>query len=132
MMLNSFYEWNYCFYNMMGKFFARKEYIKEMGCQFYSNENMQWYILYNDINDIISFASIEDKEKYYYLDNVYTIKKYRHKGYCKKVLKRLLFEHNDKPIKLISNNEIAIRLYIKLGFKIYGLNGSYRKMILEQ
>lgn len=131
MMLNSFYEYDYCFFTMMGKYFSRKEYIKEMGCQFYSNENMKWYILYNDINDIISFASIEKKKDYYYLDNVYTIEKYRNNGYIKKVLKRLINENNNKPIKLISNNEIAINLYKKLGFEIYGKNGSYKKMILE-
>lgn len=131
MMLNSFYEWNYCFFYMMGKFFSRKKYIKEMGCQFYSNENMKWYILYNNISDIISFASIEEKKNYYYLDNVYTIEKYRNNGYSKKILKKILEENKEKPIKLISNNNIAINMYKKLGFKENGNNGSYIKMILE-
>ena len=130
MMLNSFHEYDYCFFSMMGKYFSRKEYIKEMGCQFYSNENMIWYVLYNDITDVIGFASIEDKGKYYLLDNVYVIQKYRQKGNAKKILKQLLKENNDKPIKLICNNKIAIDLYEKLGFITYGNNGSYKKMVL--
>lgn len=128
MMLNSFHEWNYCFFTMMGKFFSRKEYIKEMGCQFYSNENMKWYILYNGIDDIIGFASIEDKNTYYYLDNVYVDKNYRRNGYAKKIIKKILEENKDKPIKLICNNKIAINLYLQFGFEIYGSNGSYKKM----
>lgn len=131
-MLNSFYEWNYCFFYMMGKFFSRKDYIKEMGCQFYSNENMRWYILYRGVSDIIGFASIEDKGEYYYLDNVYIIKSERNNGYCKKILYKLIEEHSDKPIKLICNNEIAINMYLKIGFKVYGENGSYKKMVLEK
>ena len=129
MMLNSFYEWEYCFFGMMGKFFSRKEYIKEMGCQFYSNPNMKWYILYENISNIIGFASIEKKDNYYYLDNVYIIKEYRNNGYCKKILNRILEENNDIPIKLICNNEIATKIYENLVFKIYCKNGIYNKMI---
>ena len=129
-MLNSFYEWNYCFFSMMGKFFSRKEYIKEMGCQFYSNENMKWYILYENFDEIYGFASIEDKKNYYYLDNVYIVEKYRNKGYCKKILTKLIEENNDKPIKLITNNNIALEIYKKYGFKEYAKNGTYIKMIL--
>jgi len=131
MMLNSFREYDYCFFTMMGKFFARKQYIKEMGCQFYSNEKMKWYILYENIMDIRGFASLEDKGKYYYLDNVYVIDKYRNKGYATRILNKIILENNDKSIKLISNNKIAINIYQKLGFKIYGTNGSYKKMIKE-
>lgn len=102
-----------------------------MGCQFYSNENMKWYILYENFDEIYGFASIEDKKTYYYLDNVYIIEKYRNKGYCKKILAKLIEENNDKPIKLITNNNIALEIYKKYGFKEYGKNGTYIKMILE-
>lgn len=132
MILNSFFEWDYCFFTMMGKYFSRKEIIKEMGSQLYSNENMKWYVLYNNINDVIGFASIEEKKEYYYLDNVYIIKKYREKGYCKKIISKIINDNNNKPIKLISNNEIAINVYKKFKFKEYGKNGSYLKMILDE
>lgn len=131
MILNSFFEWDYCFFTMMGKYFSRKEIIKEMGSQLYSNENMLWYVLYNNINDVIGFASIEEKKDYYYLDNVYIIKKYRNNGYCKKIINKIINDNNKKPIKLIANNEIAIKMYKKYGFKEYGKNGSYLKMILN-
>lgn len=128
MMLNSFHEWDYCFFTMMGKYFSRKEIIKEMGSQLYSNDKMKWYILYNNISDVIGFASIENKENYYYLDNVYVIEKYRNNGYCKKILSKILQENNDKKIKLITNNGIATKIYKNYGFKEHGKNGSYLKM----
>lgn len=126
-MINTFKEWNYCFFAMMGKYFSRKEIAKELGGQLYSNENMTWYIFYDNIQDIKSFASIELKKDYYYLDNVYTIPEYRKKGYCKKILHKILLETN-LPIKLIANNPIAIKMYKSLGFKEYGKNGSWIKL----
>ena len=90
MMLNSFKEYNYCFFTMMGKYFSRKEIAKEMGSQLYSNENMTWYILYENIEDIIGFASIEEKKGYLFLDNVYINKNYRRNGYATKIIMKII------------------------------------------
>lgn len=127
-MLNSFKEYNYCFFYMMGKYFSRKEIIKEMDCQLYSNENMTWYIRYDTISDIKGFASIEDRGKYLYLDNFYVIKKYRGQRYSKEILEKILENNKGKKIKLITRNEIAKKLFEKYGFYVYAENGRYYKM----
>ena len=98
MMLNSFKEYDYCFWTMMGKYFSRKEIIKEMDSQLYSNPNMKWYILYENINDIKGFISIEKKNKFYYIDNFYVLD--RKKGYGNKIFSKIMDDYKNKTIKL--------------------------------
>ena len=53
------------------------------------------------------------------LSNVYTLKDYRGRGFQKKLIKSIkdkAFELNMNSIRVNSNNEIAIKMYLKLGF----------------
>lgn len=128
-MLNSFKEYDYCFFTMMGKYFSRKDIIKELDCQLYSNENMTWYVLYNDINDVIGFASLEKKKTKLYLDNFYIIPHYRGNKYMQKILDKIIDENFYETIELITRNPIAEKIFLKNGFKSISQNGRYKKMI---
>ena len=117
------------FFTEMGYYFSRKEIIKEMDCQIYSNDKMNWYIAY--INDkIVGFISVQEFERYYYIDNFYIVDKYRSLGYGKelfeKVFKDIIFE--GKLIKLITSNEYAKNIFEDFGIITVGKNGKYYKM----
>ena len=53
------------FYEVMGRFFADRAFIKEMDCQLYDS-GFEWY-LYYDGENICGFASVEKRDKYTYL-----------------------------------------------------------------
>ena len=121
----------YNFYFLMGKFFADRSIIKEMDCQIYNEEGMEWYVNFNKEGQIVGFASIQKKNNgTFYLDNFYVILEYRNKGIGKELLKAVLKDH-PKNVRLISRNEVAIHMFEKYGFKEYGHNGRYKKMSLE-
>lgn len=122
------------FFNIMGKYFSRKEIIKELDCQLYSNENMQWYLLYEE-DILVGFLSIENKNKYYYIDNFYILSNYRGIGYGNKLFNRVFQDYlleninNEfKTIKLITKNQYAKKIFEKYGFIEKGKNGKYIKM----
>lgn len=112
------------FYNIMGKHFASKSFIKELDCQLYDN-NCEWYMFFDE-KQLLGFASLENKNNYYYLDNFYVFQECRNKGIAKEILKEILKDYTN--IKLISRNEYAIKIFKKYGFKEYGKNGRYLKM----
>lgn len=117
------------FFKEMGYYFSRKEIIKEMDCQLYSNENMDWYLLYKE-DFLVGFVSAEEKKDYFYIDNFYIIKEERGLGLgCylfEYIFKKLIFE--GKKIKLITRNECAQNIFKKFGFKEAAKNGRYSKM----
>lgn len=115
------------FYVIMGKYFADRSFIKEMDCQLYDN-NCEWYLYYSD-NTLCGFASIEDKGKYHWLDNFYVFEAYRNKGIGTQIIEKVLMDYSN--IRLITRNENAIRIFKKFGFREYGQNGRYRKMVKE-
>ena len=118
------------FYFLMGKFFADRKIIKEMDCQIYNENNMDWFLCFNKEGEVIGFLSLEPKKDYLYLDNFYVVEKERGNGVGERLLKYCL-DNKSKNIKLISRNESAINLFEKYNFKKIGKNGRYYKMIRE-
>ena len=138
MLIKIMTEENKDFFNIMGKYFSRKSFIKELDSQLYSNENMEWYLIYEN-NQLIGFISIEDRKKYYYIDNFYIFEQYRQMGYGELLFKRLFENYmldninNDeyKKIKLITKNIYAKVIFEKYGFTETGKNGKYIKMEIK-
>ncbi len=115
------------FYFLMGKFFADRKIIKEMDCQIYNENNMDWFLYFNKEGEVIGFLSLEPKKDYLYLDNFYVVEKERGNGIGRKLIEHCLNEVN-KTIKLISRNENAIKIFENNGFKKTRKNGRYYKM----
>ena len=112
------------FYNIMGRYFADRSFIKELDCQLY-DENCEWY-LYQESDSIKGFASIQNKNNYFYLDNFYVFEEYRNEGIGQKIVNEIIKEYEN--IKLISRNEAAIHIFKKVGFVECGENGRYKKL----
>lgn len=111
----------------MCKFFADNSFIKELDNQLYSNKNTTWILFEDEI--VKGFLSVEEKQHYYYIDNFYVIKKYRNSDIGNCLLNKALEIFIDKPIKLITRNDIALKMYLKRGFKIYKNLGRYKYLI---
>lgn len=114
----------------MCKYFADKNIIKELDNQIYSDNDMLWFI-YEEDNILKCFLSIKDLTSHYYLDNFYTIPKYRGIGIAKYLLHYVLNYINNKPIKLVTRNDIALQLYLKNDFIVYKQIGRYKYLIRE-
>ena len=114
----------------MCKFFADTSIIKELDNQLYSNEDMLWFIFEDDV--VKGFLSIEDKIDYYYIDNFYVVKQYRNADIGNCLLDKVLQTFKDKPIKLITRNDIALNMYLKRNFKVYRTKGRYFYLIKKE
>lgn len=115
------------FYIIMGKYFADRSFIKELDCQLYDN-NCDWYLLYDGEN-LTGFFSLEERKKYFYLDNFYVFEPYRNKHFGKTLI---AFLPAFIPVRCISRNEYAIKIFKDAGFKEYGKNGRYTKLEREE
>jgi GNAT superfamily N-acetyltransferase len=118
------------FYSKMGKYFAFREYAKEMGgWQFYNKENSVWFLMEDSFEETIGFCALFFEKSHIFLDNFFINKKFRGKGYS-----RLLFDKRldyakffDLPIQAIVENPIQEHNYKRCNFEIYGMRGHYRK-----
>lgn len=112
------------FYEVMGRFFADRAFIKEMDCQLYDS-GFEWY-LYYDGENICGFASVEKRDKYAYLDNFYVFEKYRHKGVGTAIIREIVKDYG--TMRAITRNIYARSIFEEYGFICYGKNGRYFKM----
>ena len=106
--------------------FQTKNYYKE-----YINKTL-FIFGYIENNEIVSIAAYEILKRLptpkinninsdiAYVCSVYTKKEFRKKGYSKLLLNEIIKDANKRGLtrfKLSSHNEIAIKMYEKLGFK---------------
>lgn len=126
------------FYQYVGPFALSREVTKEMHDPqygaIYDEEYAIWFILVNDDNELLGFASLFDKEKEIFLDNCYIPHKHRGNGYG-----GYLFEYRlnyakgiagKRKIKGITKNDVQYHVYIKNGFTLASKRGKYYWMEL--
>lgn len=113
------------FYGLMGKYFAEKQYTKEM--PYLENKKSHvWFIAFEN-NTIIGFGSVETLENKILLSHSFVEKDYRNAGIWSAINKyRLTFANmRNKPIEVITKEEYLRDYWIKQGFEIFRKNGSY-------
>lgn len=116
------------FYAIMGQHFASLDIKKELEQQLYNKENSVWYLsMYK--GHIIGFAALFDNGKYYFLDNLYVLTDYRNENVATEIVKEIVSDYTDKPIKCVANNPYALKIFYKLGFVEVGQNGKYKKLV---
>lgn len=116
------------FYALMGEYFASLEVAKELERQVYNKPNTTWCV--STIREkVVGFASVYDAGKFYFLDNLYVVPLYRSIGNAREIVKTLVCEFTDKPIKCLAVNPYAIRIFEDFGFVEGGANGKYKKYI---
>ena len=116
------------FYEIMGKYFADRRFIRELDCQLYDN-GAKWYLLY-DGETLCGFISAEYKGKYVLLDNFYVFEESRHKGHGTALVREAV---KDNPVcKCITRNEYALKIFKREGFTECGKNGRYVKLERKQ
>jgi len=90
-----------------------------------------WILLANEIP--VSMIGVNARlEDIVQIGNVYTLKEHRNKGFAKEILYRSLYAEKLKGVKevvLFADNEVAIKIYEKIGFKKIG---NYYMGILQE
>lgn len=67
---------------------------------------------------IVGSFLLEEKEEFYFLDEIYLEKDYRNKGIGKSILKKIISSHDTIYLWVYQSNQKAISLYKKLGFQV--------------
>jgi RimJ/RimL family protein N-acetyltransferase len=117
------------FYQIMGPFFASREFVNEMGgWQFFTKPKATWFVLFED-EKVVGFCSLFHEPKFDYLDNLFIIPDQRGKKYSKLLLKAVL-ETSKQTINCITNNPIQAKSFLKCGFEEVGKRGSFIKFTL--
>lgn len=116
------------FYNIMGRHFANRRFIKEMDCQLY-DDGFVWYLSFLN-HELCGFASVEQRKKNNYLDNLYVFEDFRNCGIGSEIVKSVLEDHSN--VVLISKNPYAIRIFEQNGFKECGGRGQYKRFRYEK
>lgn len=122
------------FYSTMGRFFAYRDYAKEMGgWQFYNQDNSTWFLAYTKKNELIGFCAMFNENTHVFLDNFYILPEHRGKGYSKELFDTRLkaAKRIGKDIRAIADNEIQMKNYERNGFVHYGDRGRYKKYVIK-
>ena len=116
------------FYALMGRYFASLDIAKELERQVYNKPNTTWYVL-TYYQEVISFVSVHDNGRYYYIDNLYTLPDFRQRGNASELIDNIVHDFKDKPIRCIANNPYALKLFYSFGFVNEGKNGKWAKLV---
>lgn len=89
--------------------------------------------------DIIGRCTVYEKKDFFEIWGVRILEDFQRQGFTTLMLKRIIKKFKDKPIRLYvyKDNDVAIHLYEKLGFKIieeydpYG-NGNYSAWTMQR
>lgn len=119
------------FYSFMGKYFASREIAKELDNQIYNEENTTWFVHMDNEEEVRGFVSMERKKDHVYLDNFYVLKEHRGTDVGTDLLNYVLEDFKNETIKLITRNEIALKMFTSKGFETYRKNGRYHYMSRE-
>lgn len=95
-----------------------KEFQSETTITRQINEGHKYYLIYSNLEEVGFFSYT--KTDYIYLSKIYILKKFRKKGYAKKVLEFLKEKRLDIKLRVNKYNEVAINSYKRLGFNITG------------
>lgn len=116
------------FYAIMGENFASLDIAKELERQLYNKANSIWYLSTDEDGFPLGFAALFDNGKHYFLDNLYVFPHFRGKGIAREIVREIVSDYTDKPIKCVANNPYALKIFSSLGFEEVGQNGKYKKL----
>jgi hypothetical protein len=119
------------FYQLMGPLFADKLFIKELDCQLYDKPKSIWVICTDNQENVIGFVSLMIGDKIDWLDNLYVYSRHRNCKIGRELIDRIIIYQN-KPIRLITCNQYAYKLFVEKGFVKTGTCGKYVKLILNE
>ena len=93
------------------------------------NEYADYLVLKNE-NTVIGYGGMWNFYQYSHITNLAVAPEFRQKGYGTVILKALLKKAEDKGVKRVTlevrtTNEIALKMYGKLGFESVGIKKNY-------
>ena len=115
------------FYSIMGKFFAERTYKKIMP-YLANDKNKIWYLYFHN-DELVGFSGIKISEDYINFMDIYEVDKYKKQGVLKFICEHLLRLYKVEDIKVLSNNEEEIEIWLAHGFKKIGEKGRYQSLV---
>lgn len=112
------------FYSIMGQFFAEEKYRKEMPYM-KNNEKREWNLFYRKDN-LVGFYSHEQEKGIILISSIYVLEEFRKTGVLTEMLKDMIGGFPE--MKIISNNNILLKVLEKNKFKEVSTKGSYKVM----
>lgn len=115
------------FYSIMGKFFAERIYKRSM--PYLTNDKDKiWYLFFVD-NELAGFCGVRICSKYTSFSDIYVVDKYQQDEILPFMCNRLFKLYRMENIKVLTNNDNEIEIWLKLGFKQMGKKGRYQNLI---
>lgn len=116
------------FYSIMGKFFAEKQYKKELP-YIENNDKKSWCLFYRD-NKLAGFYAYSKEKNSVVISNFFVISEYRLKGLAKSMINDSL--NIASSIQYTTNNPYMIKMLKGFGFYVITEKGSYLVMRRER
>jgi len=113
------------FYSLMGKYFAEKQYQKEMPYLVNRKTNV-WFLAFES-KTLVAFAAINELKNKIVLEHSFAESEYRHKGIWKKLNEvRLKYAAEVKQdVEVITKEDHLKKYWLGIGFSEYKKSGSY-------
>ena len=85
-----------------------------------------------DKKSVIGNVSVYNQKKCFYISHLRIEEEFRNKGYGKKLMQKIcsIFKGEILKLDVVPDNDIAINMYKKLGFKKIGTGGDITKYII--
>lgn len=117
------------FYSIMGKYFAERVYRKIL--PYLTNDKDKiWYLFFSD-NELAGFCGVKISDSCTNFTDIYAVDKYSKLGILEFMCNRLFKLYKTEYIKILTNNEDEINIWLDLGFKNFGAKGQYKNLIWE-
>ena len=97
-----------------------------------TSNTIETYAIFEGDNNPVGYGVIDEKDGQYSLEHLYIDSEYRDMGYGQMLLKRIIDDYIQQLKLMVNkNNEKAVHIYKKLGFKIKYAHKNYYIMDLK-
>ena len=115
------------FYTIMGKYFAEKVYKKEMPYLF-NDKDKVWYLFFDE-KELVGFCGVKEGLDCINFMDIYVDKETEKENVLKFICNYIFKIYQKKSIKVITDNEQEIEIWLAHGFKKDGTKGHYQNLV---
>ena len=115
------------FYSIMGKYFAEKVYKKKLP-YLCNDKDKVWYLFF-DSKNLVGFCGIKEGLDYINFMDIYVDSEYEKEDTLKFMCDYIFKIYKKNSIRVITDNEHEIEIWLNHGFKKFGTKGHYQNLV---